>query len=286
MSQIAPPPGTPQQTGTGPHGPGLVGPDREPTARAPRRRVSLRELLRAARTPRMLVLLAVIVVAALVCVRLGAWQIDRAFSRAQAARDAEQAALAQADPVPLETVLSPGDHVMGVDVGVPLTVVGSYEADGQVLVPGRAVAGEEGYLVVTPLWTEGGAWLPVVRGFTTDPDAAAVAEVPAGELELTGAMTAGEAYLPAPLVAGQVPSISPAYFAGTWGLPIYNAYFVLADGGDLLTVPRPVLDGGGGVDVRNLAYAAEWYVFGAFVLVVWYRLVRDEALERREDLAD
>ena len=46
-------------------------------------------MLSAARLPRMLGLLALLVVAAVVCVRLGAWQIDRAYATSQAAAEAQ-----------------------------------------------------------------------------------------------------------------------------------------------------------------------------------------------------
>lgn len=254
------------------------------TAKPPRPR--LRELLSAARTRRMLGLLALIVVAAIVCARLGAWQIDRAFERADAAAAAEAALLSDAPPESLTEVLTPGAHVMGTMVGHPMEVTGTFDESGQYLVPDRVVDGEAGYLVVTPLEVAStGAWLAVVRGWSPDTD---VPAAPTGTVTVTGSITAGEAYEPLALPAGQTDSISPAYFAGVWGLPIYNAYLVpdaaaTAGLGGLGVVPAPQLDGGTGVDLRNLAYAIEWYVFGAFALVVWYRLVREEALMRRED---
>lgn len=248
-------------------------------------RIPFQELVAAARTPRMLGLLALIVVAAVVCVRLGAWQIDRAFERADVARQAEEAAAAEAGPTPLGDMLDPGAHVMGAMVGQPVEAVGTFDPEQEVLVPGRLVAGEQGYLVVTPLRVASDdAWLPVVRGWVAQPTD--VAPAPDGEVRVAGAVTAGEAWEPEALPAGQVDSISPAYFAGVWGTPIFNAYLVQSDpdpaAAGMVGVPLPSLDGGG-VDIRNLAYAIEWYVFGAFALLVWYRLVREEALVRRED---
>ena len=235
----------------------------------------------------MLGVAALIVIAAVVCANLGAWQIERAFERADAARAAEAALLSDAPPVPLPELLEPGAHVMGVMVGQPVEVTGEFDPSGEFLVPDRTVDGESGYLVVTPLKVAAdGAWLAVVRGWSAGSD---VPAAPSGAITLTGAVTAGEAFEPSALPPGQVDSISPAYFAGVWGLPIYNAYFVpnpaVTDGeeaGALRVVPAPQLDGGTGVDLRNLAYAVEWYLFGAFALLVWYRLVRDEALARRD----
>lgn len=245
-------------------------------------RPSVRELWQTARTPRMLALLALLVLAAVVCVRLGDWQIDRAFARADAAREAAQLELATTTAQPIANVLEPGAHVLGVQIGLPIAVAGTYHAEDQVLVPDRTVNGRDGYLVVTPLQTSDGVWLAVVRGHVTSPDL--VAEVPDGEVTLLGSLGVGEAYVPQDLPDGQVSSVSPALFANQWGLPIYNAYLVLAEAdGEMTTLPRPSLDGGTGVDLRNLAYAVEWYVFGLFALFIWYRLLRDEAITRRED---
>lgn len=250
------------------------------TASPARVRPTWRELGNAARTPRMLGLLALLAIAAVVCVRLGAWQIDRAFEQAEASRAAQELALAQTDAREMAEVLQPGEHVLGADVGVPVTVTGTYDPTTQFLVPGRVIEGESGYLVVTGLRTTEGVWLPVVRGFVSDADDADAA--PEGEVTLLGSVGAGEAYYPQDLPDGQLAAVSPALFANTWGMPVYNAYLVLAQGdGEMMTVPRPQLEGGGDVDLRNLGYAIEWYVFGGFALLVWFRMVRDEAITRR-----
>lgn len=244
-------------------------------------RLSLREFLQAAKTPRMLGVLGLLVLACVVCVRLGAWQIDRAFERAEAARAAEALELATSDAVELTELLGPGEHVLGTMLGVPVTVSGRFAPEWDVVVPDRVVNGESGYLVVSAFQTDDGAWLPVVRGFVSD--VANLTPPPDGEVTLLGAIGAGEAYLPQDLPDGQVSSISPALFAGEWGLPIFNAYLVVAEAeAPMVTVPRPELDGGG-VDLRNLGYAIEWFVFGAFALWVWFRLVRDEAKVLRGD---
>ncbi len=249
-------------------------------------RPSWRELGAAAITARMLGLFALLVVAAVVCANLGAWQIGRAFERADAARAAEEAVITNADPESLTELLQPGAHVMGTMVGLPVEVAGEFEPAFDLLVPDRYVEGKSGYLVVSALRvSQTQALLPVVRGWVAESED--VPNPPDGEVTLVGALAPGESYAAASLPAGQVNSISPALFASTWGTPIYNAYLVERDATQgLVTVPRPQLDGGGGVDIRNLAYAVEWYVFGGFALFVWYRLVRDEALVRREEAED
>lgn len=74
----------------------------------------------------MLGLLALLVVAAVVCVRLGAWQIDRAYATSQAAAEAQAEELAHAAARPLSEIVEPGAHLMGRDVGRPLTVTGEF----------------------------------------------------------------------------------------------------------------------------------------------------------------
>lgn len=76
--------------------------------------------------------------------------------------------------------------------------------------------------------------------------------------------------------------ISSAALAGQWGGPIYSGYVVLAssdpaqdEGVSLL--PRPQIEGGEGLDLQNLFYALQWWIFGGFAVMLWLRLVRDEA---------
>src|SRR5690606_18643358 len=66
----------------------------------------------------------------------------------------------------------------------------------------------------------------------------------------------------------------------------YSGYLVLrssdpeqppaADGGPA-QLPRPTIEGGTGLNLQNLFYALQWWVFGGFAVLLWVRLVRDEA---------
>src|SRR5690606_31769991 len=42
-------------------------------------------------------------------------------------------------------------------------------------------------------------------------------------------------------------------------------------------LPRPTIEGGTGLSRQNLFYARQWWVFGGFAVLLWVRLVRDEA---------
>ncbi|WP_448061895.1 SURF1 family protein [Cellulomonas hominis] len=266
-------------------------------------------MLRAAVRPRMLVMLALLVGAALVCGRLGAWQLDRAEVRGERAA-AEALAEAESAPVVgLGTVLAPQTTFPGELVGRRVEVAGTYDASGQLLVVNRELDGRPGYLVLTPLrvtdadpggdgdaaGTSGagdtagtagpvdgaGAVLPVVRGWVADPGDAVVLEVPAGPVTVTGYLQASEDSGSAALPAGRTDSVSSAELLGDWGGPIWTGYMVLSGSQPpqddaLVLLPVPTRSGTG-LNIQNLAYAAQWWIFGGFALFLWWRLVRDEA---------
>ena len=70
-------------------------------------------------------MLALFVAAAVVCGLLGAWQIDRARERGEAAQRARQEQLVAAAPVPLDSVLAPQTAFPGDLVGRKVSVSGT-----------------------------------------------------------------------------------------------------------------------------------------------------------------
>ncbi len=266
---------------------------------------------RVARTPKMVGLFVLLLVAALVCVRLGAWQLDRATSRGAAEAEAEHAAVLAQDPAPIGEVLAPQTSFRAEHLAVPVEVTGTYDPDQQVLVPDRAIDGQDAVLVVTALWvTEGphtGAMLPVLRGWV-EPDAVSLGdgdpvpvdatvadalEPPAGEQTVTGYLKDSEAGVATDLGDGTVGAISSAELASLWGGPTWSGYlveFTTADGEREATSPAglahatpPGMAEETGLNIQNLAYAVEWVIFGGFALMLWWRSVRDETTRRRED---
>ncbi|PVU84012.1 hypothetical protein DDP54_04335 [Cellulomonas sp. WB94] len=263
-------------------------------------------MLRAAVRPRMLVLLLLLLGAAAVCGRLGAWQLDRAEIRGASAASQQLAAQQALPPVGLGDALAPQTAFRGGLVGRSVVARGVYDAAGQVLVVDRALEGRTGYLVLTPLRVTddrperlaGGAStagaasdavevpvsapvLPVVRGWVETPDDAAALAVPTGEVTVTVWLQSSEASGRTDLPAGQVDAISSAQLLNRWGGPIWTGYGVLSASdpsqGDALTLlPMPARSGTG-LNVQNLAYAAQWWIFGGFAIFLWLRMVRDEA---------
>jgi len=277
-------------------------------------RVSIGDRARAAVRPKNIGLLIILLAAAAICGRLGVWQLDRAYERANLAREHALAESEAAAPVMLGTVLAPQARFGGSLVGQRVQVTGEFEPENTVLVPGRVVDGEQGYLVVSSLvvtedGTDGQSWaelsgnprLPVVRGWVSADQVASTgglqpaltaqlaAQAAAGPATLVGWLQASESTVPDTLPAGQMSSISSAALANLWGGPIYGGYLVTstvtpAQPSQLIALPRPTIEGGTNVNLQNFFYALQWWVFGLFALALWLRLITDDARKDRSDV--
>jgi len=145
-------------------------------------------VLRTALKPRWLALFALLVLIMASFAQLGLWQLHVARDKglAEALRKAHEAR-----PVMVDTVVQPHQPFPNAASARPVIAIGSYAADGQVLVGPRRLEGREGYWVVTPLVVDGtGARLAVVRGFVPDPADAGTA--PQERVQVTGALAPGE----------------------------------------------------------------------------------------------
>ena len=215
----------------------------------------------------------VLVIAALL---LGLWQLDAwRTRRADEARD-----LTKGAAVALSSVMGPDDPFPGRSVGQPVTLEGDWLATGTVFISDRDHDGHTGYWMVTPLAIGGGHQpaLPVVLGWVADPDRAPAP--PQGRAELVG-------WLQPPEGTGAVdddpdddvlPQLRIADVVQHVDQDLYGAY-AIAQGGvdglpaaDLAQLP----DAGRFTAVRNLLYAVEWWFFGAFAVLIWWRWVGEQ----------
>jgi cytochrome oxidase assembly protein ShyY1 len=238
-------------------------------------------VFRTALRPRWLALLVVVLAAAAVMARLGEWQLGRA--RQQGERERQAAAAAQA-PVPVEQLLPARTAFPASAADRRVTVRGRWDGAHQVLVPGRRLGDATGLWVVTPVRLADGSAVAVVRGWVPDAAASTSAPtaLPAGDAELVGVLRPSEPVgdlLPGAIAdapAGQLPLVSAALFAQVWPYPLADGYVVQtspAPAAGLAAVPaeRP-----GGLALQNLSYALQWWLFSAFGLFFWWRLVRDD----------
>lgn len=226
------------------------------------------------------------------CVFMGTWQLGRFEDRVQSHEEAEER------PDPGTRTAKPLDELLPVSTetsGRPAVATGTY-AD-QFLVPGRTLDDRDGFYVLNLLRTDGGKTLPVVRGWLPGtPDTAEAPAAPAGEVTVTGDLQASEntgsdgADPRGGLPEGQLGMISAASLVNLVPYDMYDAWVTLTEpeaggtGGAMKPVPATAAQGSG-LDLKafqNLGYTGEWFVFGGFVLFMWFRLMRREAEAARD----
>lgn len=259
---------------------------------------TMESMLRVALRPRFLGILALMLLTAVLCGALATWQWERAQRGIQEEPAASGDQTTLADAVPIGELLQPGESFPGELQHRAVTATGVFDPQRQVLVPGRSIDGEDATLILTALVVDsdaGPAALPVVRGWVTDPAHPAVTDVPSGEVTVTGWLQASEASQRGVLSDGVIGEISSPLLVNLWGGPIHTGY-VAATGpavdaatGDPVTAaapaPMPQAESAHSrsLDWQNLGYAAQWLVFGAFFVYLWWRMVRDEFLAEQAD---
>ncbi|TDE42408.1 SURF1 family protein [Nonomuraea mesophila] len=207
---------------------------------------------------------------------------------------------ASTDPAPVAvTALAQVSSQLGGEaVSRRVTAEGVYDADRQLLVadrrpdvdaPGGNVSRDQGYWVLTPLRLDDGTLMPVVRGWVKTSGDPAVAAVPEGRVAVSGRLRPqqgtdsvqrrGEG-----LPAGQVQTVSTGELVNLWtGQKVRAGYVVAQPPSGSLTqvkVDPPVV--GGTLTWRNLAYAANWWIFAGFAVFMWFHFVRDAVRADRE----
>ncbi|WP_210503252.1 SURF1 family protein [Nocardioides xinjiangensis] len=202
---------------------------------------------------------------------LGKWQYDAW----QAHRDAEARDLTGLAPVPMTDVLDSDDPFPAPDVGRPVEVAGEW-LDGGFWVADREHDGVPGYWAVAPL-DIGDAAVLVVRGWAPQPDDDLL--LATGEADVTGWLQPPEGSLVTDDDPNDdvFPEIRVADAVQRVDVDLYSAYVISQEpaGGledaELEALPSPSRFTG----VRNLLYAFEWWVFGAFAGYIWWRWRRD-----------
>lgn len=259
-----------------------------PTDPAPVSPVAERPVWRTALTPRWSALLLLALAIAAVMSVLGVWQLD-VYRSKTAAATAGRAAI---PAVPLQSLFS-------IDAGLPasavarrVTVTGTWAAPAdQIYVSDRLHEGRDGFWVVTPLLlkdtgSSGAGAVMVVRGWVAsvhDP----AAKAPTGPVTLTGGIASSEAQdssgdvdqtrilqsLRIPTIVHMVDyRVYDAFVVQTAGDPSTPAAGTSSAGLAPVEPPSPPTDHAG---LRNVAYAFQWWIFAAFTLWMWGRMVLD-----------
>lgn len=232
---------------------------------------------------------------------LGLWQ----FHAWEAQRAADAVDLTRAEPMPLAEALGPDEPFPGNRVGQPVVVQGTWLPESTLFISGRRNGSRDGYWALTPVTVDSGdSALLVVRGWTSDLSAAPAP--PEGSTRLV-------AWLQPPEGTGQtdddptddvLPQVRIADAVQHVDRDLYGAYAVVAD--EVAPDDWPVGEGAlnpgtEGLErvspdeapqvsqftaIRNFFYALQWWLFGGFVVFVWWRHLLDSvAAERAGDRA-
>lgn len=235
-------------------------------------------------TPKWLLGHVIVVAVAALFVSLGLWQLER-----HEQRTSRNALVAERMSVP------PADlaDLAGADEGLDyrrVTLSGRYLAEEEVLLTPRAWQGRAGHHVLTPLRTDDGHAVLVVRGwvpFELDTPPVAQAAPPEGEVRVTGLLFPDEPpvrFAPPIPAEGDLTSVSRVdveRLQRQVDEPLRPYYVQLqeqdppAEGDVPLLVEPPELSAG-----NHFSYAVQWFLFAGVGLIGYPALVRRTALDR------
>lgn len=245
----------------------------------------------AAREPvpwrRWLALLALVVVVVAAFVNLGRWQLDRLDQR----RDTNATVVAheRAAVRPYEEVFV--RPIAEADQWQRVSVTGTYDPAGQLVVRYRSNAGRTGWEVVAPLRASDGRIVLIDRGFKqrqpgTDFPAAEAAP-PAGRVTVVGYVRRNEqgAAIATRPTSGSIRLINSAAIGEGLGLDLVDGYIAAldttpADPGSFTPIAPPALDEG-----PHLSYALQWFTFSLIAIGGLYVFIRNDIRDRRKAAA-
>jgi len=251
-------------------------------------------------SPRLIGLHLLVLVATTAAAWLGLWQYDAW----QLSRNAEATSLANAAPKPLEDVMSADDPFPGDAIGQPVRFSGEWVGNASFLVADRELESRTGYWAVTPVAVcrdrcQTAPAMLVVRGWTAR--ATGVPKPPVGEVRVTGWLQPPEdsgspdpnpddAVLQEVRIADAIQRVEQDLYGGYVIAEEVVSTSSTTKGGSTNTRRAAndarSADGTTGLEsvtpaslpepetftaFRNLLYAVEWWVFGAFALFVWWR---------------
>lgn len=231
--------------------------------------------------PGLLGLHALAVVAVGLCVVMGLWQLGVYDSRQEHER-ADQRVVPR---VELSDLWGPDQEFTSRLENRPVRVDGRFgPASEQVWITGREHDGRRGAWLVAPVRVSGtDASLLVVRGWSAR--VGDLPPVPDGDVTFDAALQAGEdtgePFDPDTRTLG---SVSIPVLTNVLPGDLFSGYAIAtsrAVTGDLTQVEPPAPGISWTVGLRNLAYAVQWWVFGAFALFMWWRMATESVGMRR-----
>lgn len=222
---------------------------------------------------------------------LGQWQLDRAVQSGTVVQRTTER------PVPLETIAAPQQLMTQASTGQLVTVTATFVPADYAVVENRWNRGERGYWVVgnARVQSAGGpATLAVALGWSADAASADAARLTLQRESGGNSASLLGRYLPseAPTVpskgapAQSMSTMSVAALINRWTdvQPVYAGYLTASTApAGLTAIDSPAPQQQVELNFLNLFYAAEWTLFAAIALAIWYRMMRDVYERERED---
>ena len=230
-----------------------------------------------------------VLVLAAICTRMGFWQFGKLDDR-RAANEVTTRHLAT-DPVPLASVLAPGDEVDAQNEWTRVRATGTYDVEHEVTVTFTTRNAAPGVDVVTPLVQRDGTAVLVNRGWLqtlNNSDRPDVPPPPSGEVTVTGWLRQNSGADPQAVRPreGQVRAISSDAMASFVPHELVDGYLNLREqeppaGDELALEPEPELGQG-----PHFFYALQWWFFGGLAVLGLFWFARVELKEQAADQAN
>lgn len=203
---------------------------------------------------------------------LSRWQWDRADEHR-----AERLAISEAQ------VLQAVDSVNDLDEFTRVEISGTYENVSTQLVRQRPLDGGNGYWVMTPLDTNSGTRIWVIRGWvgasTIATEVPIVPQADNGPITITGAVRyfeepLADVYgLPAGVIAKMsLEELIPLSSTDTVENRVVQLISSTPSTNDIVIVPLPKVDEG-----QNISYAVQWIIFALVAIIGWFVFLKREA---------
>ena len=223
---------------------------------------------------------------AFACALLGQWQMDRRMEAVaeinKVLENYDEPAVPYSEAQDLFTDFQPQDE------WTPVVLQGEYLEQDTRIVRNRPLNGRPGYEALVPFRTDTGEVIVVNRGWLPignspgRPDT--VPAPPSGPAEVTVRVKPGEPTLDRDAPEGQLASIDLVAFEESVGYPVARAAYGLRAVEDPAPATSPQLPAKPPLDEGpHLSYSLQWFMFGLMSFVVWGYLVRQKAVNDRED---
>lgn len=230
--------------------------------------------------PQLLGLHAFALVAIVVCVFMGLWQLGVYDQRQESAR-------ADKNDVPrveLAEIWSADAPFTSTQDMRPVRITGEFlPSDEQFWAVNKTLDEQEGVWLVAPVLVDD-ALLMIVRGW--QPEIGEFPEVPAGEVTFDAALMPSEDSAVGwnadkrTIGAVRVPAMINVYEQELWSGFALSQDESLAANLDL--VPLPEQSASWMAGGRNLGYGLQWWAFVAFIAFMWWRMASDMVRNPKE----